>query len=96
MKEILKRISDFCKILFGYGIMIVLFGGGLTFFGYLAAIIIGGNTAENICEFIYNGFMPIIIRISTILILFGLFSMYLVGETAFTPDKKKSQSEGER
>lgn len=96
MKEKLKKFSDICKMIFGYGIMIVLFGGGLTFFGYMIALIVGGDTAANICSFMYNDFMPIMIKASTILILFGLFSMYLVGETALTPDKKKSQSDRER
>ena len=41
MKETLKKISGVFKVIFGYGIMIVLFAGGLTFFGYIAALIIG-------------------------------------------------------
>lgn len=96
MKEKMKKISDICKLIFGYGIMIILFGGGLTFFGYLGALAVGGDTAVKICEFVYKDFMPIMIKMSTILILFGLFSMYLVGETALTPDKTKAQSEGEK
>ena len=92
MKETLKKISDVCKIIFGYGIEIVLFAGGLTFFGYLAALFIGGETATNICTWIYKSFVPVIIYTSTVLILFGLLSMYLAGEKALTPEthnKKK-------
>ena len=92
MKETLKKISDVCKIIFGYGIEIVLFAGGLTFFGYLAALFIGGETATNICTCIYKSFVPVIIYTSTVLILFGLLSMYLAGEKALTPEthnKKK-------
>lgn len=96
MKETLKKISNVCKMIFGYGIMIVLFAGGLTFFGYIAALIIGGETATAICTWIYKSFIPIIIYASTILILFGLVSMYLAGETALTPDKKKASKEGEK
>ncbi|NLD83308.1 MAG: hypothetical protein GX637_04010 [Clostridiales bacterium] len=96
MKEALKKISDVCKIIFGYGIMIVLFAGGLTFFGYLAALIIGGETATSICTWIYKSFIPVIIYASTILILFGLLSMYLAGEKALTPHKKEAQTEGEK
>ena len=61
MKETLKKISRVCKMIFGYGIMIVLFAGGLTFFGYLAALIIGGDTATAICTWIYKSFVPVII-----------------------------------
>ena len=96
MKEALKKISDVCKIIFGYGIMIVLFAGGLTFFGYLAALIIGGETATSICTWIYKSFIPVIIYASTILILFGLLSMDLAGEKALTPHKKEAQTEGEK
>ena len=96
MKETLKKISNVCKLIFGYGIMIVLFAGGLTFFGYLIALVIGGETATSICTWIYKSFVPIIIYASTILILFGLVTMYLAGEKALTPEKKNSRHEGEK
>ena len=91
MKENLQKISDVCKLIFGYGIEIVLFAGGLTFFGYVAALIIGGETAAVICTFIYKTFIPVIIKASTILILFGLLSMYLAGEKALAPDKHSAR-----
>ena len=49
MKEFCKKISAVLKTIFGYGIMISLFAGGLTFFGYVAALIIGGDAAAAIC-----------------------------------------------
>ncbi len=96
MKETLKKISDVFKVIFGYGIMIVLFAGGLTFFGYLIALIIGGEMATNICTWIYKSFVPVMIKTSTILILFGLLTMYLAGEKALTPGKKNIKIEGEK
>lgn len=96
MKEKLKKISDVCKLIFGWGIMIVLFAGGLTFFGYVIALIIGGETATALCTWIYKSFIPIIIYASTILILFGLVTMYMAGEKALTPGRKASQHEGEK
>lgn len=96
MKETLKKISDVCKLIFGYGIMIVLFAGGLTFFGYVAAFFIGGDAAVAICAWIYKSFIPVIIYASTVLILFGLLTMYLAGEKALTVDKKAAQEEGEK
>lgn len=96
MKEKMKKISNVCKMIFGYGIMAVLFLGGLTFFGYIAALIIGGETATAICVWIYKSFIPVIIYASTILILFGLVTMYLAGEKALTPGKKEAQTEGEK
>ena len=96
MKETLKKIANVCKLIFGYGIMIVLFLGGLTFFGYVAALIIGGDTATAICTWIYKTFFPIIIMASTILILFGLLTMYLAGEKALTPEHKKARENAEK
>lgn len=96
MKDTLRKISNVCKLIFGYGIMIVLFAGGLTFFGYMIALIIGGETATAMCTWIYKSFIPIIIKISTILILFGLITMYMAGEKALTPGKKNAHTEGEK
>ncbi len=96
MKETLKKISDVFKLIFGYGIMIVLFIGGLTFFGYVAALIIGGDAATAICTWIYKSLIPVIIYASTILILFGLVTMYLAGEKALVPEKKAVREEGEK
>ena len=90
MKEFCKKLSAILKTVFGYGIMICLFAGGLTFFGYLAALCIGGETAAAICVFIYKGIIPYIIKISTIMVLLGLVAMYLNGEMALTSNKKKA------
>ena len=96
MKEKLKKLSDVFKLIFGYGIMIVLFAGGLSFFGYVAALLIGGESAEALCTWIYKSFIPVIIYASTILILFGLVTMYMAGEKALTPGRKKSMDEPEK
>ena len=90
MKAVLKKISEIMKLIFGYGIMIVLFAGGLTFFGYVAALCIGGDTAAMICQFISKTFMPYVIYAATSLVLFGLLAMYIGGEQALTSNKKKA------
>ena len=96
MKAICKKISAVLKTIFGYGIMICLFAGGLTFFGYLAALIIGGDAAAAICEFIYKTIIPYIIKTSTAMVLLGLVAMYLNGEMALTSNKKAaSKHKGE-
>ena len=96
MKNVCKKIASVLKTIFGYGVMIALFGGGLTFFGYVAALIIGGDTATEICAFIKDKILPVIIYLSTTMVVLGLVAMYLNGEKALTPDKKKSSKhEGE-
>ncbi len=92
----MKKFTEICKLIFGYGIMISLFAGGLTFFAYLIALIIGGDTAALICEVTYKQVIPVIVKISTSMILLGLACMYLSGEKALTPEKKDAKKhEGE-
>jgi len=91
MKEICKKLSAFLRIVFGYGILLCLFAGGLTFFGYLAALIVGGETAVVICAVIHKSVIPVIIKTSTILVLLGLAVMYLNGEVALTVGKKSDK-----
>lgn len=98
MKEFFKKVSEIFKIIFGYSIMITLFVGGLTFFGYVVALIVGGDVAAQICELIYKKIIPVMIYVNTSTVLLGLLAMYLAGEFALTPgkNKKPSKSEGER
>ena len=91
MKEKLKKISDVCKLIFGYSIMINLFLGGLTVLGYAAALIIGGEGAAAICTFIYKKIFTVLIYATSITVLFGLVAMYLGGEYALTSGKKKEK-----
>ena len=87
----MKKLTEICKSVFGYGIMITLFAGGLTFFAYLIALIIGGDTAAWICEITYKQVIPIIVKVSTVMILLGLVCMYLGGEKSLTPSEKKKK-----
>ena len=88
-EKTINKISELIQIIFGYGIFICLFVGGLTFFAYLAALIIGGDIATNICTFIYKGFYPHLIRLSSTMILLGFVKMYLCKEVALSSKKSK-------
>lgn len=96
MKEFCKKLSNLLKTIFGYGVMISLFAGGLTFFGYIVALFIGGEVATAICIVIYKDIIPVIIYLAVTMVLLGLVAMYLAGEKALTPEKKQAQKhEGE-
>ena len=86
MKE---KIVKILSTIFGYGIMITLFAGGLSFFGYMAALCIGGETATKICTFIYKQYFPIVFIVTALLILLGLIRIYISGEHTFTANMKK-------
>ena len=90
MRETIVKVLQ--KI-FGYGVTICLFVGGLTFFGYLIALLVGGDVAANICSFIYEGVFPYLILLSTIMVLVGLAKMYVNGEVALVAAKKKRLEE---
>ena len=87
MKEIIKKISNILQFIFGWGIFLALFVGGLTFVAYLVALIVGGNVAHNICHFIYKILYPILIYISSVSVVIGLIKMYLCGEIALSTKK---------
>ena len=88
MKKLMKKASAFLKEIFGWGMMICLFAGGLTFFGYVVALIVGGDAAALICTFIYKKFFPVIVYISSVLVMLGLVAMYLNGEFELSAKKK--------
>ena len=87
----MKKLTEICKSIFGWGIMLTLFAGGFTFFAYLVALIVGGDLAAQICEVTYKQVTPVIVKISTVMILLGLGCLYLSGEKALTPSEKKKK-----
>ena len=95
MIEKLKKPVSICKTIFGYGIMVSLFVGGLTFVGYLIAIIVGGETATTICAFMKSYVIPFVTYLGTVMVLFGLILMYLSGETALSASKKKKDKDND-
>lgn len=91
MKKLLKKVADALRLVFGYGILTTLFAGGATFFGFVLALCIGGETAAMICEFIYHGIIPVMVKATTSLVLLGLLIMYLSGEVALTASAGKKK-----
>ena len=64
MKNVRQRIVDLMSYIYGVGVLVALFGGGLSFLGYLVAFIAGGQTAAVICDFIYKTIYPILFYFS--------------------------------
>lgn len=90
MKKVIDKVCKVLSVIYGYGIMICLFAGGFTFFGYIAALLIGGDTATQICTVIYKEIFPIIITAASVIVLLGVVKMYLSGEVALSIEKKKN------
>ena len=92
MKKILKKIIAILDGVYGWGILVCLFVGGMTFFGYLAAFIIGGDVATAICNVIYNYIFKVLIYGGNIIVLLGLLSMYLKKQKTLTMTESSEKS----
>lgn len=89
MKAFKEKTAKILAYIYGVGIAVALFAGALSFLGYVAAIIIGGETATAICVFIYKKIYPVLFYISSVSVLLGLVKMYLCGEKTMVPTRKK-------
>ena len=73
--------------------LLTLFAGALAFLGYVVALCLGGESATELCAFIYKEFFPWVIRICSISVGFGLIGMYLNKTKALTMSgSEKSES----
>lgn len=93
MKKFREKTAKVLSYIYGIGIAVSLFAGALSVFGYIAAFIIGGETAAEISNFIYKDFYPVIIYMSSCSVLLGLVKMYVAGEKSLVPPKKKPKGE---
>ena len=84
-----QKIANVLGTIYGIGILIALFAGGLSFLGYVVAFILGGETATAICVFIYKTVYPILFYFSSSVVLLGLVKMYVAGEKSMVPTKRQ-------
>ncbi len=92
----MKKGTMLLNKLFGWGIYICLFAGGLTFFGYLLALLIGGGdggTGQAIAVFLQKQYFPIVIRLASFTVILGLVSMYLSGQQALSLKTDKEEAD---
>lgn len=87
----MKKISNILLKIFSIGALLTLFAGALAFFGFIAALIIGGENATAICVFIHKTYFPYVIRLCAISVGFGLIGMYFGKKRALSMDQQKSK-----
>lgn len=73
----MKRVADVFLFIFAIGILLCLFAGGISLVGYIIALIVGGNFAVEICSFVFQIYLPWVIRITSVVTGVGLIGMYL-------------------
>lgn len=86
----MKKLSDVLLRIFAYGIIACLFAGGLSLLGYIASMVIGGETAANLCAWIFKTYLPLVIKITSAFTGIGLIGMYLSRQKALTADNEKN------
>lgn len=84
MKNFIKKLIKVIEFIYGWGILICLFVGGLTFLGFLVAFVIGGETATEICTFIHQSIFKVLIYGGNIIVMLGLLNMYLKKQKSLT------------
>lgn len=92
MAAFLKKLVAILTKIYSYGILLCLFAGGLTVLGFIAAFIIGGDTATAICVFIQKKVFGILIYGSNIVVCLGLLTMYLKKQKSLTVNDENRQS----
>lgn len=73
----MKKVCDVINKIYGVLMMTAFFGGLLPIFPFIAALIIGGTTGEQIAVFLYKQYYPWVIAMAAIAVLVGLIGMYL-------------------
>ena len=85
----MKKVTDILLKIFAYGIIACLFAGGLSLVGYLAALIIGGESATALCLWVFKTYLPWVIKATSVFTLVGLIGMYLNKQKALVATTEK-------
>ena len=91
MKNVCKKISAVLEWAIGISLALCLFLGGLGFFGFVAAFIVGGESAELICTWLSKTYYVWLIKASTITTLACFVLQYFNGNAKWVNPFKKSE-----
>ena len=94
----MKKAAEITSKIFGWGVTLCLFAGGLAAIGYIIALILGGGEGGagfTLARFIQQKYFPIVIRIVSAAIMVGLVSMYLSGQQALSLKSDKEEADKE-
>ena len=89
----MKKVSKVLLTIFSIGVLLTLFAGALALVGYIVALIIGGETATELCKFIYKTYFPWVIKVCSVSVGFGLIGMYLQKKKALSVDTTGADEE---
>lgn len=75
-----NKIENLLETVFSISLMIAIFGGGIVFLMFIAALIIGGDSGGSLAVNASKSIMPYFIRLAAIAVLSGLIKIYIRGE----------------
>jgi len=84
------KIIQTLKNVFSAGIVACIIVTLIITIGFIAAFIIGGNTAAFLCDFMKKNILPYEYVATGILAILGMIKMYLCGEKVFVMDIVKA------
>ena len=84
-----EKIVSVLNKIYGALIALSLFAGILPLIPFCIALIIGGKSAELICNFIYNDYYPYVIVCASVAVIIGLITMYINKHNFSVVSKKK-------
>lgn len=90
-----KQLAKKLNTVFGWGVFLVVIAGALSFFGFIIALILGGESGEALAVFIKAQYFPKIITVTSVVIGIGLIAMYVGGESALSLITEKKEAEEE-
>ncbi len=80
----MKKVSEVLLKIFGYGMIVCLFAGGLSLVGYIVALFIGGEAATSLCGWIFKSYLPWVIIATSVFTGIGLIGMYFGKQKALS------------
>lgn len=91
----MKSLGEKINFIFGWGVYVCLLAGGITFFGFMLALLIGGDTGQSLSIFLHRQYFPLVIRATSFIIILGLIGMYVNHEQALSlaADKKAADND---
>lgn len=94
----MKKVSQVLYSAFGWGAYIAIFAGAVGFLGFVAALIMGGETGAALAVAIKGSWFPLIIKVASVSVGLGLIGMYCGKEEALSmaADKKEAEEDLQR
>ena len=89
-----EKIYNVLNKIYGAILIVAFFAGILPLIPFVVALIIGGDTGEAICVFLYNDYYPWVVASSAIAVFIGWISLYfLKNEKKNLKDKAKTNTQ---